>query len=290
MSQDTIDMLQDLGFTEYEARVYLALLAAHPTTGYQVSIRAGVPRSMVYEALGRLEARGAVLRSADRRGSLYSPVLPETLLDHLEQGFHTRVASVRKDLAKRVNAGKDDRFWTGRGPELIHGLAAQLLDSSSGELLVIMADPEIVQYRPSLESACSRGVRLGIVLTGELEAPCGLWARHPPRESQIQQLDRLLLIVADTEQALIADLRGEGSATITTNSHMVHIARQFVWMELLTQLLTASGAPDPLAALPHREREFLEASGSLWPRPAPPSGAARRRSGRKAGREPIKHR
>ena len=283
-------MLQGIGFTETEARVYLALLAAPPTSGYQVSIRAGVPRSMVYEALGRLEARGAVLRTAGRRGSLYSPVLPGTVLDNLEQGFHARVASVREDLARRVNAGRDDRFWTGRGPEIIHGLATQLLDSSSGELLIIMADPEIERHRASLEAACSRGVRLGVVLTGQLDAPCGLWARHPPRESQIQQLDRLLLIVADTEQALIADLRGEGSATITTNSHMVHIARQFVWMELLTQLLNASGAPDSLAALPQQEREFLEALGSLRPRPAAPSGTARRRSGRKVTHEPIKHR
>ena len=288
MPEDTIETLRDLGFTEYEARVYLALLGGHPTTGYQVSVRAGIPRSMVYEALGRLEARGAVLRSANRRGTLYSPVPPGAMLDHLEQGFHRRVSLLRGDLAKHLNAGKDDRIWTGRGPELIHGLAAQLLDAASRELMVIMADPEVERYRESLGAACSRGVRVGAVLTGESDLPCGLWARHPPRESQIQQLDQLLLVVADSERALIADLRGEGSATLTTNFHMVHIARQFVWMELLTQCLNASGAPDPLAALPAREREFLEAEGSPWPRPAAPAGLEHRNTGRRAKREPSK--
>jgi hypothetical protein len=74
---------------------------------------------------------------------------------------------------------------------------------------------------------------------------------------------------------LIADLRGEISATLTANSHMVLIARQFVWMELLTQRLNASGAPDPLAPLPAEERRFLEAIGAapgprVVPRPTQP--------------------
>ena len=33
---------------------HLALLGENPATGYQVSKKAGIPRSMVYEALGRL--------------------------------------------------------------------------------------------------------------------------------------------------------------------------------------------------------------------------------------------
>lgn len=53
-----LEQLTALGLTEYEARVYLALLTDHPATGYQISKLAGIPRSMVYEALGRLEARG----------------------------------------------------------------------------------------------------------------------------------------------------------------------------------------------------------------------------------------
>ncbi|MCZ7670869.1 MAG: helix-turn-helix domain-containing protein [Chloroflexi bacterium] len=50
--------LNKIGFTEYEAKVYLALLREHPATGYQLSKESGVPRSMVYEALKRLHNRG----------------------------------------------------------------------------------------------------------------------------------------------------------------------------------------------------------------------------------------
>ena len=66
------------GFSEYEAKVYLALLSEHPATGYQISKSSGVPRSMVYEALGRLHNRGAVLKSEENRATLYRPLPPDT--------------------------------------------------------------------------------------------------------------------------------------------------------------------------------------------------------------------
>jgi sugar-specific transcriptional regulator TrmB len=41
-------------FSEYEAKVYLTLLHENSATGYHLSKKWGVPRSMAYEALGRL--------------------------------------------------------------------------------------------------------------------------------------------------------------------------------------------------------------------------------------------
>ena len=46
--------LKDLGFTEYEAKVYLALLKNHPASAYTVSQDSGVPHSRVYDVTRRL--------------------------------------------------------------------------------------------------------------------------------------------------------------------------------------------------------------------------------------------
>ncbi len=42
---DTIVYLEQLGLTQYEAKVYLALLSEHPATAYTISRRSGVPHS-----------------------------------------------------------------------------------------------------------------------------------------------------------------------------------------------------------------------------------------------------
>ena len=63
INTELLSTLQRLGFTEYEAKVYLALLRHSPLTGYAVAQRSGVPRSKVYEVLNGMVGRGEVLVS-----------------------------------------------------------------------------------------------------------------------------------------------------------------------------------------------------------------------------------
>ncbi len=65
---DLLGALNKTGFTEYEAKVYLALLDDNPATGYQISKTSNIPRSMVYETLSRL----AVLEAVEERAILQS--------------------------------------------------------------------------------------------------------------------------------------------------------------------------------------------------------------------------
>src|SRR5262245_65667787 len=78
---DAVAQLGSLGFGEYEARVYVSLLAHGPLSGYEVSKRSGVPRPNVYPALQRLEERGAVTALAARRGARYAARPAAELLD-----------------------------------------------------------------------------------------------------------------------------------------------------------------------------------------------------------------
>ena len=87
---DLLEQLTRIGFTEYEAKVYLALLRQNPATGYQISKDSGVPRSMVYETLSRLHGRGLVLETVEGRATLYRPLPPQTFLDQ-NQSEHERL-------------------------------------------------------------------------------------------------------------------------------------------------------------------------------------------------------
>ena len=72
--------LMQIDITDYEAKVYPAMLSLYPATGYQLSKESGVPRSMVYEPLKRLHAKGAALETMEGRATLYRPLPPEALL------------------------------------------------------------------------------------------------------------------------------------------------------------------------------------------------------------------
>ena len=72
MDGHVVDKLVAIGFSEYEAKAYAALLRENPVTGYQLAKISSVPRSMIYEVLGKLTTRGAAMTCAQE-------ALPSTL-------------------------------------------------------------------------------------------------------------------------------------------------------------------------------------------------------------------
>ena len=59
--QQIIDMMQDIGFSVNEAKVYLALVLKNPMSGYEIAKNSDITRAMVYDILKRLMQKGAVI-------------------------------------------------------------------------------------------------------------------------------------------------------------------------------------------------------------------------------------
>jgi len=256
-----MDLLADLmavGFTEYEAKVYLALLRENPATGYQLGKSAGIPRSMVYEALGRLHARGAILKSDEQRTTLYRPLPPDVLLNRYEEEHQQLIRSLRESLRVLYAAPDEDRIWSISGRGSVLAFVTQMIQEAQIEILLVLADRELEAIRNELEKACSRGVAVNTLLTGEGTLDCGRVLRHPPLESKLQDLVNVLVVVVDNRQALIASTVEEMTATITNNRHLVLIARQFVWMELFTQRIYHQLGVELLARLESEDRQIFE--------------------------------
>jgi sugar-specific transcriptional regulator TrmB len=252
------DELMQAGFTEYEARVYLALLREHPTTGYQLSKNSGVPRSMVYEALGRLHARGAVLRTDVARATLYQPVPPAQLLDRYEAEHHHLMQQLRDGLSALYQPQERGHLWSISGRSAVLAYAEQMIRNASGELLLMLGDRDLDALRDHITQASERGIVVGALLTGTCVLEVGQVARHPPLESQLQELTSALVVIADSKEALIASTDPDVEATITSNPNLVLIARQFVWMELFTQRIAAQLGTDLLQALAPEDRQVFE--------------------------------
>jgi sugar-specific transcriptional regulator TrmB len=241
--------LMALGLTEYEARVYLALLKESPATGYQISKVSGVPRSMVYEALGRLDNRGAVLSTQSERATLYRPVPPDALLASYEREHRQLIGSLRTGLAEVEGSVQGERLWRIQGQAPVRTYMMRMIEACRGDLFLVLPDSELEALRESVVRAAERGVRVRALLTGQGSLDVGEVARHPSVESELQQLTNIALVEADQRQALIADTSGQVSATVTEDDNLVLIARQFVWMELLAQQLVSRLGEDLFQAL-----------------------------------------
>ncbi len=267
---DDLDDLMAIGFTEYEAKVYVALLGANPATGYQLSKDAGIPRSMVYEALGRLHARGAVLKTGDQRATLYRPVPPDLLLDRHAQEQARLTRNLRARLNALYTAENEEHLWALSGQSAVLAYAVQMLQEAQTELLLVLPDAILDVLRGEVQAACERRVEVSTLLTGAGDLQSGQVARHPPLESELQDLTTMFLLVADAKKCLIATVGPDLTATLATNRHLVLIARQFVWMELFTQRFYHKPGPDGAAALVAARRPAVPT--------VPAGGASRKRA------------
>lgn len=260
---DLQNKLTQIGFTEYEAKVYLALLREYPVTGYQISKSSGVPRSMVYETLGRLHGRGLVLETIEGRATLYRPLAPDLLLTRHENEHVSLLTGLREGLEELYSERLDDRVWSIEGREASLNYAAEMIRQAQDEIYLVIPDDELVALRGEIEAACQRGLGVSTLLTGQAELDFGRVARHPPLESELQELTGTLLVAVEGGEVLVANTstKRRVRGTVTSNPDLVLIARQFVWMELFTQRIYARLGSDLLDRLEPEDRQIFESLG-----------------------------
>jgi Cd2+/Zn2+-exporting ATPase len=261
-----VDLLNDLtqiGFTEYEAKVYLTLLRDYPTTGYQVSKASGVPRSMVYETLSRLHGRGLVLETAEGRATLYRPLPPKTLLSHHVSEHERLIAGLQGGLESLYTATQDDRVWSIEGRAAVVAYASRMIREAVSDIYLVLTDRDLEALNEEIRAACDRSVNINALLTEEGDLACGRVARHPPLESELQELTGTLLVAVKQGEVLIAGtgVQQEMRSTVTRNPDLVLIACQFVWMELFTQRIYATLGADLLERLEPEDRRIFESLG-----------------------------
>jgi len=100
------ELLEKIGFTKGEIRVYFALLDLGNTTSGPVILNSRVSRSKVYEILERLKEKGLVSESIQKNVKYFRAASPDRILDYIR--------SKEKELKKEEDAFKKIL------PELVH--------------------------------------------------------------------------------------------------------------------------------------------------------------------------
>ena len=98
--QRIIEQLQQLGFSQYEAQAYLALLKENPANGYELAKNSGIPRPNIYPVLQKLEDRGAILRLTSPDGIRYTPLPIQELISKLKHHYQEVIDATSQALSE----------------------------------------------------------------------------------------------------------------------------------------------------------------------------------------------
>jgi sugar-specific transcriptional regulator TrmB len=210
---EPIDRLVQIGFSEYEAKAYLALLRASPVTGYQISKDSGVPRSMIYEVLGKLTARGAAITLRKEGGTLYAPVSAQEFFDQLHREHGELVDALKEDLSDLDTIEDREYVWNIEGHENIMAKAREMTGHARERIYLSLLPATFPALRPGLEEAIRRGVQVVMYTTEDLDLPGARVIAAPVPEQTSERVEGLwLILVVDGQEVLIGELLNENQA------------------------------------------------------------------------------
>jgi sugar-specific transcriptional regulator TrmB len=245
MAGEPIDNLVKIGFSEYEAKAYVALLRKNPVTGYELSKLSGVPRSMIYEVLGKLTARGAAITLYKEGVTKYAPMPAAELLEKLRQEYEGLISLLQADLAALITASDLDYVWNIEGEENVMAKAREAIGQAQSRVHLALSPAVFPSLTPALEEAIGRGLRVVVYTMSPLDLPGDqVVIASTPEEAQDQAGGLGLILVIDGEEVLIGEwlTTAQARASWTRSPLLVSIAEHHLRTDpYLPQILAVLG-------------------------------------------------
>ena len=239
MNDGLVDRLRTLGMSLYEARVYLGLLRHGPQNGNEVAKSAGIPSSKVYATLEKLAGEGVVHTVTTGSGTQYISIAADELVHRFRQEFEEPIEYLEKTLPGLAVFEPASEVLTVTTLEAIRENTRFIIDDATRELYISVWNDDINDLTDSLAAAHGRGVRIFGMLYGE-DRPenLGSWMVHSYQQIVTDRLaGRMLTVVADGEEALIAHIphHGPASGVRTRNPVLTLIAQEYAHHDLVLQ-------------------------------------------------------
>jgi sugar-specific transcriptional regulator TrmB len=146
--EETIEVLQQLGLKEYEARCFVGLTRLDTGTAKRLSEITEVPRTRVYDAIRVLEAQGLVeiQHSSPQR---FRAVSLEEATETLRDQYEERVERLHQSLDTLEAVDVEDEspvqeVWAMSGQDAIENRTNQLIDGAADEVVLVLGDESLL--------------------------------------------------------------------------------------------------------------------------------------------------
>jgi sugar-specific transcriptional regulator TrmB len=231
--QELYESLRVLGFSQYEARAYTALLRTPRVTAYELAKRSGVPPSKIYEVVDRLLAKELVVSFEEAGSTRYGPLDPQEAMARFRRSYGETFDYVDKQLHHLYEADPERAayVWSLGHRTDIFLKAREMIDAAGEEVYLAIWPEELPEVLEALREAEARRVAIALCLYGSEDPGVGLCFLHPTDEVVLRdQGARRLVLVADNKESLIAYFpeRGEASAHWSRNIGFIQMTKDYI--------------------------------------------------------------
>jgi sugar-specific transcriptional regulator TrmB len=246
INENTRATLHELGLNAYEIDAYIALLEGGEMTAMEISEKAQVPYSKIYEVLNSLKEKGWI-KSGESRPTKYYPVPPLEATRFTKLRLEDKYAAWENTVAENLQPLYEQREIVER-PEMLILRGQQAVLAKLDEMLkmaskeIVVAAPEfakpIIALADPLFNNLKRNISIQFMAAGNKEE----WAllKKYPSISEIRLRDHMFGggIIVDGKEAMLF-LGEDKPSLVIWSAHIgvVGFAReyfQFLWASSAT--------------------------------------------------------
>ena len=241
ISENTRETLREMGLNAYEIDAYTVLLEGGLMTAMEISRKASVPYSKIYEVLNSLKEKGWI-KSSESRPFKYYPVPPleavaftRFRLEDKYQSWEHAVAEELQPLYEKRELVERPDVLILRGQQAVLNKLEEVLKKATKEIMI--AAPEfarpIIALAESSLSGLKKTVSIKLMVAGKTED--WMFLKKITSVSELRIRDHMFGggIIADGKEAMLFLGEDKPSLVIWSNHvGLVGFAReyfQFLW-------------------------------------------------------------
>ncbi|WP_141431047.1 TrmB family transcriptional regulator [Bacillus sp. 03113] len=238
-----LQKIQLLGFNQYEAKAYVALVYLGTSSAYQVSKQSGIPRARIYEVLQGLEEKGVVLKEEVNEAVLYSPLPVDVFLESIKRNWNETYTFVKKELTQleKKEPKADPRVTTIKGEDNLLSFCRILIRRAQHRIILSMWDSMYERLKEDLEEKQKTCTIKGIVFQVEDPLPELIVHRQTKYVESVGEEKWFIISIDGKELIYGHPLEQKGNAFYTDDAVHVSLLEDFIWHDVLINRLIKKG-------------------------------------------------
>ncbi len=139
IDKNLVDSLRTLGFSEYSAKVYTALLSLGASSAADIAMASGVPQAKVYSVLQSLEKEGMISTQPGERPARYRPMSPEFFLTKKKKEYESAFDTAESRLIplyERASQYQLPDIWILRETHSVYSKLVEMIKNTESEIIL----------------------------------------------------------------------------------------------------------------------------------------------------------
>lgn len=232
--KEITDSLKELGFTEYEAKVYLALLQSHPSNGNEIAALSGVPGPKIYETLRKMQERELIFVASmgNKKNQIYYSPLPyEELLNTRKESFSGNIAFLSKALSEASLNKMDSTTLF-----VIYGYSSSMESVRSAiaqcktEMIMSCWCKELQVLKTDLIDAHNRGVKIVTLLfdDNDEDLPWVNFKHYNGKTAHDRHAGELSIVLDHSKAIILQSLDQSPHAVVSSHEATITTIRNYI--------------------------------------------------------------